>query len=293
MQKQQNNTIFYILMTLAMLSWGASWVNVKVLSNYISYEELIFYRYFLTTITLAPIIIYLKLSFKISLKNLFLSTLSSIFLIIYTVFFYLGTKYGTAGLGGALVTTSIPIVTFVLLVSFFKKKIFKKDIFALIIGAIGVLTILNIWQLHIQDILNTTNLFFALCAFTWAFLTINNSKSQNIDVLVFTFYIYLISTIISFFFVDLKINTIFSFDYIFYINIFIISILSTTFATSIYFIGIKKIGTSQASAFIFLVPFFAISLSAIFLSENIHITTIIGTILTIIAVYILNKKNKN
>ena len=52
----------------------------------------------------------------------------------------------------------------------------------------------------------------------------------------------------------------------------------------------SNIGTSQASAFIFLVPFFAITLSNIFLDEEIYITTILGTILTIIAVYTLNKK---
>ena len=76
------------------------------------------------------------------------------------------------------------------------------------------------------------------------------------------------------------------------LHLIIISILSTTFATSIYFVAIKKIGTSQASAFIFLVPFFVITLSSIFLDETVYITTILGTILTISAVYILNKKEK-
>ena len=290
--KTKNNTIFYILITFAMLFWGASWVNVKILGNYISYEELIFYRYLITTITFVPVLIYLKQSFKISLKNFFLATLSSIFLILYTIFFYLGTKYGTSGLGGALVTTTIPIFTFILLVLFFKKKIFKKDLFALGLGAIGVLTILNIWQLSFDDIVNSTNLLFMLCAFTWALLTITNTKTSSINALVFSFYIYLISTIISFFIFDFSKNDIMSFDYIFWINLIIISILSTTFATSIYFVAIKKIGTSQASAFIFLVPFFAITLSSIFLDETVYITTILGTILTISAVYILNKKEK-
>jgi len=62
-RKQQNNTVFYILMILAMLGWGASWVNVKILSDYITYEELIFYRYLITTITMIPVMIYLKLSY--------------------------------------------------------------------------------------------------------------------------------------------------------------------------------------------------------------------------------------
>ena len=61
-----------------------------------------------------------------------------------------------------------------------------------------------------------------------------------------------------------------------------------TFATSVYFIGVEKLGTNEVSSFIFLVPFFAIIFSIIFLEEKVHITTIIGVILTIIAVKILN-----
>jgi drug/metabolite transporter (DMT)-like permease len=290
MQKQQNNTFFYILMILAMLSWGASWVNVKILGDYITYNELIFYRYIITTVTMLPIVFYMKLSLKISLKNLFLSFIAALMLVIYTIFFYLGTKYGTSGLGGALVTTTIPIVTFILLVIFFKKKIFSKDLFALFLGAIGVLTILNIWQLSYQDIFTQTNLFFMLCAFTWGLLTITNTKSSNIHPMIFSFYVYLVSVVISFFMTDFINGNILKLDFKFWFNLIFISIVSTTFATSIYFVGIKKIGTSQSSAFVFLVPFFAIFLSYLFLDELIYITTIIGTILTIIAIYMLNKK---
>jgi len=290
MKSTQNNTIFYILMVLAMLGWGASWVNVKILGTYINYDELIFYRYMITTITMIPVLYYMKLSFKISLKNLFLSFLASIMLVIYTVFFYLGTKFGTAGLGGALVTTTIPIVTFILLVLFFKKQIFKKDLFALALGAIGVFTILNIWQLSSDEIFNSTNLFFMLCALTWGILTVINTKSDHIHPMVFSFYIYLISIVISYIFGDFKSGNILNFDFTFWFNMICISIISTTFATSVYFVGIKHIGTSAASAFVFLVPFFAIFLSYIFLDEQIYITTILGTILSITAIYILNKK---
>ena len=290
MKTTQNNTIFYILMVLAMLGWGGSWVNVKILGNYINYDELIFYRYVITTLTMIPVLYYMKLSFKISLKNLFLSFLASLMLVIYTVFFYLGTKYGTSGLGGALVTTTIPIVTFVLLVLFFKKQIFKKDLFALALGAIGVLTILNVWQLSSDEIFNSTNLFFMLCALTWSILTVINTKSDHIHPMVFSFYIYLISIVISYIFGDFKSGNILNFDGVFWFNMLFISIISTTFATSVYFVGIKHIGTSSASAFVFSVPFFAIFLSYVFLDEPIFITTILGTILTIIAIYILNKK---
>ena len=79
-----------------------------------------------------------------------------------------------------------------------------------------------------------------------------------------------------------------SFDWIFWVNILCVAVVSTTFATSIYFIGIEKLGTNEVSSFIFLVPFFAISLSVIFLKEHISYSIIFGTIMTLIAVKILN-----
>ena len=79
-----------------------------------------------------------------------------------------------------------------------------------------------------------------------------------------------------------------AFDFIFWFNLFVITILSTTFATSIYFIGATKLGTKEVSSFIFLVPATALIIGAIFLGEKITLNTVIGTVFTIIAIYILN-----
>lgn len=298
---ENKKIIFYILIVLAMIFWGASWVNAKVLSDYITAQELIFYRYFITIITLIPVLIYMKKSFKINLKTLVLALVASIFLVIYSIFYFNGTKYGTAGLGGAFVTTLTPILTFILLVSFFGKKLMKKDIFALILGAIGILTILNIWVFKLNDIFVISNLYFIYASLAWSFLTIVNSKLKSFEHIIFTFYIYIFTTIIGFLMTPFESGNIFEFDYIFWINLLIVSLLGTTFSTSIYFIAITKIGANEASSFIFLVPFNAILLSYLFLDEPIYFSTIIGTVLTIIAVSILNnmkiprlkKKDKN
>jgi drug/metabolite transporter (DMT)-like permease len=74
----------------------------------------------------------------------------------------------------------------------------------------------------------------------------------------------------------------------FYINIFILSIVASTYANTIYFLGIEKLGAREVSSFIFFVPFSAIVLSAIFLKEQISLSIIVGTILTITAIKILN-----
>ena len=284
-----NKNIFYILMILAMAGWGASWVNAKVLSAYMTEYELIFFRNIFTIITLGPVLIFTRKFFYINKRSLLLAILASVVMIIYMKCYFLGTKFGTASLGGALVTTLIPINTFLIMALFFGKKILKKDIFALSLGAIGILTMLNVWTFKIEEIFVIQNIYFLGASIFWPILTIISSKITKTSPMVFTFYMYIITTImVSVVFVDFKAIDFNSYDSIFWFNILSLAVISTTFATTIYFVGIEKLGTNEVSSFIFLVPFFAIILSIIFLDEHISSSIIIGTVLTIIAVKILN-----
>jgi len=286
---QINKTLFYILMLVAMFAWGAAWINTKVLTTYINEFELIFIRYSLTTLTMIPIILYLKKSFKIDLRSLFLVLISAIVLLFCMKYSILGTKLGTASLGGALVTVLIPINTFIFLSFLNKKVIEKKDILALSLGAFGVLIMLNVFSLNMHAIFTLYNLYFVLAALLWPIVSIISSKSKRISPLVYTFYLYLITSIIDgVFFVDFRAIQIESFDTVFYLNMAIIILAATTFGNTIYFLCIEKLGAKEANSFIFLVPFSAISLGGIFLDESISFSIIIGSILTLIAVKILN-----
>lgn len=286
---ESNKNIFYFLLFLAMLGWGASWVNVKVLSSYINEFETMFLRFFITAITMIPIILVLKKSFKIDIKSFALALITSIVFVCYMKYFFLGTKYGTASLGGAFVTTLIPINTFLILALFGERKIVKKDGIALFIGAIGVMTMLNVWSFKAEEIFTVHNMYFILASIFWPIITILSSKSTKISPIVFTFYLYVMTSVLNIiFFVDVTKIPYENFDEKFYINLFVLTIIASTFANTIYFLGIEKLGAREVSSFIFFVPFAAIILSAIFLKENITFSIIIGTILTIIAVKILN-----
>jgi drug/metabolite transporter (DMT)-like permease len=276
-------------MVLAMAGWGGSWVNAKVLSSYMNEYELIFFRNIFTIITLAPVLLVSKKYFYINKRSLVLAVLASVVMIAYMKCYFLGTKFSTASLGGALVTTLIPINTFIIMALFFGKKIMRKDIFALGIGAIGIFTMLNVWSFSSQEIFTAHNMYFLGASILWPALTIISSKITKTSPMVFTFYMYLITTLmVSIFFVDFENIHYESYDYIFWINILSLAVVSTTFATTVYFVGIEKLGTNEVSSFIFLVPFFAIILSIVFLDEKVNISIIIGTVLTIISVKILN-----
>lgn len=285
-----SKNLFYILMVFAMIFWGASWISTKVLTNYINEYELVFLRMGICFITLFPIIYFFKFSFKLDIKSFFLVLIASLVLTSYSISMFIGLKHGSAGFGGALVTTLIPINTFIIVAILSRKTISLKHSFALLLGAFGVLNMLNIWNFNLNEIFSKDTLYFLLSSILWPILTIITAKASKIHAFVFTFYTYIISSIVLIiFFVDTSIfERVIEFDFIFWFNLFVITILSTTFATSIYFIGATKLGTKEVSSFIFLVPATALIIGAIFLGEKITLNTVIGTIFTIIAIYILN-----
>ena len=285
-----SKNLFYILMVFAMIFWGASWISTKVLTNYVNEYELVFLRMGICFITLFPIIYFFKFSFKLDIKSFFLVFIASLVLTSYSISMFIGLKHGSAGFGGALVTTLIPINTFIIVAILSRKTISLKHSFALLLGAFGVLNMLNIWNFNLNEIFSKDTLYFLLSSILWPILTIITAKASKIHAFVFTFYTYIISSVVLIiFFVDTSIfERVVAFDFIFWFNLFVITILSTTFATSIYFIGATKLGTKEVSSFIFLVPATALIIGAIFLGEKITLNTVIGTVFTIIAIYILN-----
>ncbi|WP_320652624.1 DMT family transporter [Arcobacter sp.] len=280
-------------MVFAMVFWGASWISTKVLTTYVNEYELVFLRMGICFITMFPIIYFYKLSFKFDFKSFLLILVASVVLTFYSIVMFLGVEHGTGSFGGALVTTLIPINTFIIIAIINQKSISLKHSFALILGAFGVLNMLNIWNFNLNEIFSKDNIYFLIASILWPILTIITAKATKINAMVFTFYTYIISSFTLYlFFVD---NTLFTkiinFDSIFWFNIFVITILSTTFATSIYFIGASKLGAKEVSSYIFLVPASALIIGAIFLGEKITYNIVIGTIFTIIAIYILNNLN--
>ncbi|TEU24134.1 MAG: EamA family transporter, partial [Gammaproteobacteria bacterium] len=180
----------FLWMTLAMLGWGASWPIAKILSSYITEHELVTYRYVLTTVTMLPIFYWMKLSFRIDLKNLVLAIIIGVFLIFYTKLFFLGTKHGEAGIAGALVTTLMPIIVYILMLLSRQKKPEIKDWLALALGVAGVFTMIKVWTFEIEQIFNVSNVYLLWAALCWALMSIATAYTKSIHPVVLSFYIY-------------------------------------------------------------------------------------------------------
>jgi len=286
----QSEKTMTLVMLLVPLVWALSGVSVKYLSFYISEDEVVVYRFFLSALSTFPLLVWMKIPIKISLKNFVICILLAFFLIGNYRTYFMGMQRGAVGLGAALVTVLIPIFVYVMMIFSKKSKPVLKDWLALTIGAIGVALMLDIEQMNFDKLVSGGNIYFVLAGLTYALFTVTASYMRNIHVLTINFYVCLIG-----FLIDWNLSydsnhlfTLGAMDYIFWVNIFFVSFIAGTAITALYYMGIRIIGSKKSSAFSILTPFFAIAFGAIFFEEMITIKNAIGIFMSVSALVVLN-----
>ena len=275
-----------------MATWGLSWTNGKILSQYCSSSILAFWRFFLSSIFMIPVLIFTKNNFTVPSDGLKYIIIGSILIFSYNIFFFMGSNLGFANVGGVFVPTLNPIITFILSIIIFREIIYKKDIIGLIFGICGGIIVLEAWTLSYSQMTANGNLYFLLASISWGIMSIVSGKSHKaLATLTFSFWVYFISSIFCFIMnINNDVLIVLDFDLIFWLNLILLSIGAQVFGTTVYFIATTKLGPSKASSFIFIVPITAPIFSMIFIGEKLEISTIIGGIMTMTAVYLINKE---
>ena len=283
----------YPYLVIAMIFWGISWPSSKILTFYTDPFTLMFLKFFISAIALIPIFLLLNDKRFFSAQVIKPLVVATFFIILYNLFFFYGLKYGLAGLGGIVVTGSNPIFTFLIVAIIDKINIPKRKKVALIIGLIGTAITLHIENLNLKELVDGGNLFFLLASLSWSLVTIYSTNAkQHLNSLLFSIYLYAGSSVITYvLFIDNNsLIEIFTFEFLFWINLFFVTIITTAISTTIYFKASNILGASNASSFIFLVPIVAVLSSAILLNEVPNITSLIGGTLLIFSVWLINKK---
>ncbi len=239
-----------------------------------------------------PVLLFYSQKNKLSKKFFKYLALGTLFIIGYNLMFFVGLKVGYAGLGGVIVTASNPLITFGIIAFIEKVRITLRKKIALLLGLIGGIIMLRIWEFHLENFLDSGNLFFILASLLWSLVTLVNAKAREfVGSLTFTFYLYIASSFASFWFTDIQsLEAIFEYDLLFWVNLFFATVISTGFATTLYFKASTILGAGEASSFIFIVPLVALGSSSLLLGEIPLISTVLGGCLAIFAVYLLNTK---
>ena len=290
-EKQPKSRLtFYLL--LAMAAWGLSWTNAKILGTYADPPVIMVWRFIFATLSFAPVVYFTNNTFKISLNNGFHILLGAFFITTYNYLFFKGTQVGLASVGGVLVTTLNPIFTTIISALLLGGYLYQKDIWGLFFGFLGGFIMLKFWDMQFDAFFQSGNLYFLLASISWGALTNVTSKGKDaMSFMTFTFWCYLFSILLSFALArHSDLTAIFSYDWIFWLNMITVSVLAMAFATTTYFKGAIILGPKKVSSFIFTVPITAVLFAMGFLGEALEWPIIVGGLLAGFAVYLINKQ---
>ncbi len=277
-----------LLMILAMMLWGGGWPALKILTESVPWEVATFWRFALMSIAFLPILWWHRKPLRLSGRALGWVGLSGVLNGVFMALSFWGVATGTAGAGGVIITTLSPVLTVVIAIVFSGFKPSGTHIMGLVIGLVGGALMLDIAT---SDLIHHGgNLIFLLCALVWALLTFSAQRSHlHLDPIHYTFFLGLIATVLMFFIAyPLGIGTVFDQDVRFWGALLYLAVLGQTVASTIYFVASGKIGSSRASAYMFLVPLSALISSYILLGEIPSFSLLIGGIISMGAVYLIN-----
>lgn len=291
-KRTSEDNLFLLGMVLSMTCWGFSWSSGKVLSLYGEPLTIGFLRFVVTFFSLIFILLVTREKFLIHKKGLIDVLMAAAFLSGYNYFFFKGLTVGKAGAGGVLVTVLNPIIAYGIMLISTKRKPSANELMGLGLGLLAGVVLLQVVT-DPDRIFSAGNIYFLMAAIAWAVLSRFTARATLYgSSLSFSFWLYVASTIILLLFCNWGsvASTLNQGDFIFWGNLIFSATITTSLATTFYFIATAKVGASKASSFIFMVPFSAALGSWLFLGEVIEFHTIIGGLLGIGAVYILNRK---
>ena len=157
-----------------------------------------------------------------------------------------------------------------------RRKPTRNEFIGLTLGLIAGIVLLKLIS-EADQIFQAGNIYFLLAAFCWAILSRFTSRGTRYGSSVsFSFWMYGISTLIMLIVAGIQpsIEVSQKADFKFWANLFYSATITTSLATTFYFVATSKVGASKASSFIFMVPFTAALGSWIFLGEIIECHTI-------------------
>lgn len=287
------NNIFYFLLVVTMSFWGASWAASKVLIEYASADIVTFWRFFFAFVSSFFIVMILRIPLRLDRQSFKFLLLTALCNGLYSLMYFIGLNYGSAGKSGVLVQALIPVFAYLLTFGLYKikkdstKQMKKNEILGLLLGILAGLCLLNLgsWQ----QLFGKFNLLFVLCALDWALLTLI-SRNIKIHPVAINFYVTFFSVLLCapIFAFQPSMLEIFTFEPRFWWMMFIVAVLSTAIGTSIYYLGVARIGAAQASSFNLLVPVAALVSSFIILGEIPSVLTLIGGSIAVFATYLIN-----
>jgi drug/metabolite transporter (DMT)-like permease len=286
---------YYLLLVLAMILWGGSWVAGRIVVFLAPPFTIGFFRFLIATLFFVPLLLLTqrrapKQWKKRDIGIFFLLGLIGIFG--YGILFLTGMRFTTAG-QGAIIAGFNPVT-----VSLFAHLLHKERLathwrysgFILsFLGIVFVVGIQSIIEFQPEYLIGNGILICAMLS--WGLysalgktaMRTNSSLDATTGGVIFGTMLFGIGALTESFWTLPAMTT-----PVFWMIILFFGVFVTFLGFLFYFIGIKELGATKSAIFISLVPVFGTLFSAIILLEPIYWTFTIGLLLVVTGIIIIN-----
>lgn len=242
----------------------------------------LFYRFFLSSFFILPLLIYKKETLKISWRELISLFVLGVFFALMSEFLFLGYDYLTPGIASTIFFV-YPVIVALIVFFVFKEALTKLTVLSLFITIFGVFILSvkdSIFDINILGLLIATlsAVFYALYI-----VTVNKVKI-NASSLKITFYSMLFSSVYYLIKILLSGDSLLIPEVKIFFNLSLFALITTVLSILTLVYAIKLIGSTPTSIMGALEPIVAVAVSVLFFSEDFTLNLAIGVNLIVFGV---------
>lgn len=284
----------YLLMILAMIFWGASFVFIKITYKYVGPITMIFFR---LSIASSLLLIVNKFYYKSSVNK---TDYKMFFFLGFTepFLYFIGEGYGlkyVSSTQASVIIATIPIFAMVASVFIYKEKLTKLNILGVVISFIGILLLIG--KEGLQDtgaLIGFILMFLAVLAAVANSLIIYKLGNKYSSFTIITYQNMVGAALFLPMFLILEVNSI-SLDIFkpeLIISLLFLAVFPSVLSFLFYISVLKKIGVARTSVFSNLIPIITGVLAFLMLGESFSILEVTGIIVVITGLYLSQQKNQ-
>jgi len=281
-----------LLILLAIIFWGTSFVATKTVLNEIKPVTIIILRLILASILLTIIALSTKRKFSVNLKShgwIFILALVAVFHLWIQV---TGLQYTTAANTGWIIGTA-PIFMAILGFVFYKERITLLQFAGILVALAGLLLLIGKGDItNIGLIENKGDLLVLGSAFTWGVYSMVNKKiSLSYSPLMTILYLFLMMAVIIIPFNLNKetISSVINLSPVSWMWILFLGIFCSGVAYVIWAQALRDMESAKVGAFLYFEPLVTVIAAWFFLKEEITLLMILSGLLITAGVFIVNK----
>jgi drug/metabolite transporter (DMT)-like permease len=286
-------SIRYLLILLAIIFWGTSFVATKTVLHEIKPVTIIILRLILASVLLTIIALSTKRKFSINLKShgwIFILALVAVFHLWIQV---TGLQYTTAANTGWIIGTA-PIFMAIMALIFYKEKISLLALSGILLAITGLLLLFGKGDItNIGFLENRGDLLVLGSAFTWGvYSTVNKKISLSYSPLMTILYLFLMMVVII---IPFNLNTE-TIDSVIHLSptgwllILFLGLFCSGVAYVIWAQALRDMESAKVGAFLYFEPLVTVIAAWFFLNEGITLLMIFSGLLITAGVFIVNKE---